>query len=107
MDIEYRDIGDYKVLKVNGEVNLYNINELKKALFSLTDSNNLKVAIDMKNVIFIDSSIIGALISMHKKMKALNGQFVMLNINNDLMHILQQGSLDKYFAIFNDEDQLI
>ena len=107
MEFEFRDVGETTILKVIGEVNLYNINELKKALFSLTDKKNPEVAIDMANVVFIDSSIIGALISMHKKVKSINGKFALIHVNEDLLHIIKQGSLDKFFTIYKSESELL
>jgi hypothetical protein len=37
MEIEFNEIGEHKIIAVSGEVDLYNVSELKKALFSITD----------------------------------------------------------------------
>ena len=80
MEIEFRDMGEHKIIQVNGEVDLYNVSELKKALFSVTDGTSRSVIVDMKNVNYMDSSGIGALVAGQKKMKAHNGRFGLLNI---------------------------
>ena len=36
MEIEFNEIGEHKIIAVTGEVDLYNVSELKKALFSIT-----------------------------------------------------------------------
>jgi anti-anti-sigma factor len=56
MDIEVRDLGEHKVIAVSGEIDLYNVSELKKVLFSVTDGNYKSVVVDMKNVNYMDSS---------------------------------------------------
>ncbi len=107
MNIEYRDLGEHKIIDVSGEVDLYNVSELKKALFSITDGQNQSVIVDMKNVNYMDSSGIGALVAGMKKMKAHNGKFALMNIHDDVLNILKLATLDKFFTIYNNEDELI
>jgi anti-sigma B factor antagonist len=106
MEIEFKDHGEHKIIKVSGEVDLYNVSELKKALFSITDGKFQSVVVDMKNVNYMDSSGIGALVAGQKKMKAHNGKFALINIHDDVLNILKLATLDKFFKIFDTEDQL-
>ncbi|HNR87492.1 MAG TPA: STAS domain-containing protein [Spirochaetota bacterium] len=107
MEIEFRDMGEHKIIQVNGEVDLYNVSELKKALFSVTDGTSRSVIVDMKNVNYMDSSGIGALVAGQKKMKAHNGRFGLLNIHEDVLNILKLATLDRFFKIYEGEDELI
>jgi anti-sigma B factor antagonist len=66
MEIAYRDIGEHKVIQVSGEVDLYNVSELKRALFGITDGKHSSVVVDMRNVNYMDSSGIGAHDSRHQ-----------------------------------------
>ena len=50
MEITFRDHGEHKIVAISGEVDLYNVSELKKSLFSITDGTNQSVVVDMKNV---------------------------------------------------------
>ena len=107
MDIEFRDHGEHKIISVSGEVDLYNVSDLKKALFSVTDGKYNSVVVDMKNVNYMDSSGIGALVAGQKKMKAHNGKFALINIHDDVLNILKLATLDKFFRIFDSEDELL
>ncbi len=107
MDIEYRDLGDHKVINVSGEVDLYNVSELKKALFGITDGQNQSVIVDMRNVNYMDSSGIGALVAGMKKMKAHSGKFALMNIHDDVLNILKLATLDKFFTIYDNEDEVV
>ncbi len=107
MDIEFRDHGEHKIVEVSGEVDLYNVSELKKALFSVTDGSNPSVIVDMKNVNYMDSSGIGALVAGQKKMKAHTGKFALMNIHEDVLNILKLATLDRFFTIYEDEEDLI
>ena len=107
MDIEFRDLGEHKVIQVSGEVDLYNVSELKKALFSITDGKYHSVVVDMKNINYMDSSGIGALVAGQKKMRAHNGKFGLMSLHEDVLNILKLATLDKFFKIFEGEDELI
>jgi anti-anti-sigma factor len=107
MDIGFREVGEHKIIEVSGEVDLYNVSELKKALFSITDGKHLSVIVDMSNVNYMDSSGIGALVAGQKKMKAHNGKFALMNIHDDVLNILKLATLDKFFKIYESEDELL
>ena len=107
MHIEFRDIGEHKIIDVTGEVDLYNVSELKKALFDTIDKRHKSIVIDMKKVNYMDSSGIGALVAGVKKMKANGGKFALMNIHDDVLNILKLATLDKFFAIYRSEDELL
>ncbi|HOF12807.1 MAG TPA: STAS domain-containing protein [Spirochaetota bacterium] len=107
MEIELKDIGEHKVISVSGEVDLYNVSELKKALFSVTDGTYSSVVVDLKDVNYMDSSGIGALVAGQKKMRAHNGKFALINIHDDVLNILKLATLDRFFSIYEDENDLI
>jgi anti-anti-sigma factor len=107
MEIELKDIGEHKVISVSGEVDLYNVSELKKALFSVTDGSYSSVVVDLKDVNYMDSSGIGALVAGQKKMRAHNGKFALINIHDDVLNILKLATLDRFFSIYEDENDLI
>jgi len=107
MEIELKDIGEHKVISVSGEVDLYNVSELKKALFSVTDGTYSSVVVDLKDVNYMDSSGIGALVAGQKKMRAHNGKFALINIHDYVLNILKLATLDRFFTIYEDENDLI
>lgn len=107
MDITFSDHGEHKIVSVKGEVDLYNVSELKKQLFTVTDGSCPSVVVDMKDVNYMDSSGIGALVAGQKKMKAHSGKFALMNIKDDVLNILKLATLDKFFTIFNDDSELL
>ncbi len=107
MNIEFRQLGEHKIIDVSGEVDLYNVSELKKALFSITDGQYPSVIVDMRNVNYMDSSGIGALVAGMKKMKAHTGKFALMNIHDDVLNILKLATLDKFFTIYDTEEELL
>jgi anti-sigma B factor antagonist len=107
MEVAIRDHGEHKILSISGEVDLYNVSELKKTLFSVTDGAITSVVIDMRDVNYMDSSGIGALVAGQKKMKAHGGKFALMNIHEDVLNILKLATLDKFFKIYDGEEELL
>jgi len=107
MEISYRDIGEHKVIQVSGEVDLYNVSELKRALFSVTDGRHPSIIVDMRGINYMDSSGIGALVAGQKKMRAHNGKFALLSPTEDVLNILKLATLDRFFKIYESEDEIV
>lgn len=107
MDIQLRDWGKHRILAVKGDVDLYNVGELKKAIFSMVEEQDIKsLIIDMSGIHYMDSSGVGALVAGHKKMKTQGGKFALLKINEDVLNILKLATLDQFFTIYFQESDI-
>lgn len=72
---------------------------LKAELDQIMEANSYKIAVDLTNIDFIDSSGFGALISLLKKVRTAGGQLFLCGLNSevrDLMTILQ---LEQVFVV--------
>lgn len=107
LDISLKKINNYLVLKPKGDVDLYNVGGFKKELFKYTNGVHDYIAIDLSEVEYMDSSGIGALVAGHKKMRAFNGKFILLGIREDVLNIIKLATLDKFFNIVENEDDLL
>jgi len=107
MDISFADIGSHKVVRVMGDVDLYNVGDLKRSVFELIDEGEMQsLIIDMANVNYIDSSGVGALVAAQKKMKTQGGKFGLLALTDDVLNILKLATLDQFFKIYGKEADL-
>ena len=107
MDISFADVGNHKVVRVMGDVDLYNVGDLKRSVFELIDEGEMdSLIIDMANVNYIDSSGVGALVAAQKKMKTQGGKFGLLSLTEDVLNILKLATLDQFFKIYENESQL-
>jgi len=107
MDISFRDLGKHKILEVEGDVDLYNVGELKQSVFKLLDSEDVEsLIIDMNGVSYMDSSGVGALVAGQKKVKTQGGKFALLNIKEDVLNILKLATLDQFFTIYEGESDI-
>ena len=86
---------------------MYNVGDLKKTIFNMVDEEDItKLVLDMQSINYMDSSGVGALVAGHKKLKGVDGTFVLLNIKEDILNILRLATLDQFFTICDSEDNL-
>lgn len=108
MDVEFEEFGEYKVLIVREKVDLYNTEEFKKILFSLTTGENTHVAVELKaNTTEMYSSVIGVLIAAKKKMAVRKCSFVIINVSETIASLFALAGLKDFFVTVENINQLI
>ena len=107
MEIRFRELGKHKVIEVVGDVDLYNVSELKQAIFNLVEKEDIpSLIVDMKETNYLDSSGIGALVAGQKKIKLKGGRFALLYIKDEVLNVLKLATLDQFFTIYENESQI-
>ena len=107
MDINIRDLGRHKILEVIGDVDLYNVGELKETIFRLLDTEEIQsLILDMKGISYMDSSGIGAMVAGQKRIRSKGGKFALMNMKEEVFNILKLATLDQFFTIYEDETQI-
>jgi len=65
------------------------------------------VAMDCRDLEYIDSSGLAAIVSLHKKLKTIGGGFALIALNDTLTRLFRLTSLDKALAIYTDQEDLV
>ena len=96
------DSRKYTVIKISeDELGLTNMNILKEFVDKEIEGDNKYIGIDLKYVNIINSSGLGILISLLKKIKAAGGNLKLLNANEKLLNIFKITKLNLVFEIDN------
>ena len=91
----------FKMRMLNDEEN---IEQLGQELFSLVEQYNwLKVAVDMSNVDYLTSSVIGKIITLHRKLHRNQGEMVLFGLTEGVATILRTSKLLSYFTVADDK----
>ena len=96
----------YKV-KVEGQLIVGNRQELKSLVQAALDNGERKFLIDFSRTGYIDSSGLGALVSISKKVREQGGELRLSGLNEDLRSLFELTKLDTLFAITDTADQAI
>ncbi len=105
MDISIRDYNGHKLVELSGDIDHFNVTGLKKTLFDLIDNNN-KIIVDLQGVDYMDSSGIGLLVTVHKKMEATGGRLSLVKINEDILDLLRVATIDRFLRIYKTLDEI-
>ena len=107
MEINQFEKEDIVILELDGELTLYEAPALKKKLISLLEQGKIKVAINLANVDYIDSSGLGILISGLTNVKKKNGSLKLYNTSESVRTLLTLTKLNNIFEFFESEDEVI
>lgn len=86
-------------IAVQGEIDIYNSSNVKDYLSNLIQEHPTDVFMDCTNLEYIDSTGLGALVAVVKKIKQYNGDFHLSNVKSNVSKVFKITNLDKVFII--------
>ena len=95
------------ICMLEGEVNINNSGELRKAFDSIIKRNELKVIVDFSGVSYIDSSGLATLIEMFQRLKKIGGHLRFSSMDQKVKNIFEVTKLHKLFEIFDSREQAL
>lgn len=88
------------MVEINREkLDVLNMKSLKENILEIIAEGNTHLIINLKEVIFIDSSGLSVLISLFKHLKTLDGSLELCGLNEQPTELLEITQLDKIFTI--------
>ncbi len=86
-------------IHIGGEFDSLTALEVRAAFDDIAAQKPQRVVLDLKELTLIDSSGVGAIVSLFKRMKAVGSKFEVVNVNGQPRSIFKVLRLDKVFAI--------
>jgi anti-sigma B factor antagonist len=90
-----KDTGEAVVLKIEGELDAVTVAELRPIVDRLANDARGRVVVDLSALRLIDSSGVGALVSLFKQVRARGGEVVVENVKDQPLAIFRLLRLDK------------
>ncbi len=91
--------GDVVIVDVDGQLIVGNRQELKQKILEALEAGDRKFLIDFTRTGYIDSSGLGVLVSLSKKIRDEGGELRLAGLNEDLRTLFELTKLDTLFAI--------
>ncbi|MBA3345813.1 MAG: STAS domain-containing protein [Gemmatimonadales bacterium] len=104
---ESRDATGVVMVQVEGQLIVGNRQELKELVQNLTDRGERRILIDFSRTGYIDSSGLGALVSISKRIREMGGELRLAGLNEDLRSLFELTKLDTLFAIAETPQQAL
>ena len=95
---EINDDGSIEI-KPMGEVDIYTSPELKNKIFELIGEKKADIIINGENLEYIDSTGLGVLMSIYKKMQEKNLNLQIINLKPNIYKLFDITGLNKVFNI--------
>ena len=95
------------VLGVDGQLIVGNRHELKQKVLDALEQGERKFLIDFTSTGYIDSSGLGVLVSLSKKIREIGGELRLAGLNEDLRTLFELTKLDSLFAIADTADEAL
>ena len=99
--------GDVTVVQVDGQLIVGNRHELKELVQTALDRGERRLLIDFSRTGYIDSSGLGALVSISKKVRENGGDLRLAGLNEDLRSLFELTKLDTLFTITDTPEQAL
>ena len=108
MDIELRSLGQVKLVKLRGKLNLGDaVDRFRDTLADLMASGDTRVVLDLSEVPWIDSSGIGLLVKILTSAKQKGGSVKLLNPSKFTVQTLKMICLLDLFEVFDDQERAV
>lgn len=103
MSFKARRVGNATVVDVNGQLIVGNRHELKQLVLDELEGGERRFVVDFARTGYIDSSGLGILISLSKRVRELDGELRLASLNEDLQRLFE---LTKLHTLFEIRDSL-
>jgi anti-sigma B factor antagonist len=95
------------VVQVDGQLIVGNRHELKDLVQSALDAGDRRLLIDFSGTGYIDSSGLGALVSISKRIREAGGELRLSGLNEDLGSLFELTKLDTLFTLTETPEQAL
>lgn len=107
MTFSMRKQGDVTIVDVDGQLIVGNRQELKQRVLDELDKGERKFLVDFEKTGYIDSSGLGVLVSLSKKIREQGGALRLANLNDDLRTLFELTKLDTLFDIADSRQRAL
>jgi anti-sigma B factor antagonist len=99
MNFNREDNGDVTVLRISGSLDALSTPELRPTIDALVAEKRASITVDLKDLRLIDSSGVGAIVSLYKRMRALGAKVEVVGLKDQPLAIFRLLRLDRIFTV--------
>ncbi len=107
MSLHVSKQGEVCIIEVEGQLIVGNRQELKQRVLDEAEGGARKILVDFARTGYIDSSGLGVLVSLAKRLRELGGDLRLANLNDDLQTLFELTKLDTLFQIADTRERAL
>lgn len=107
MDINESIKGNVCVLSLNGRLDNETTQGFQERVSTMIDNGQTRLVLDLEHLAYISSVGLRAFLLTAKKLKPLNGKFVLANLQDHIKEVLEIAGFSSLFPSYTDIDTAI
>lgn len=108
MDIELKMIRNTLIIRLQGEFDLVNAENIRSLIDEKLQEKQINnLILNLNKVSFVDSSGLGVILGRYKKVKANNGQMYIVGAQPVVKKILTLSGINKLIPLFSNEREVL
>lgn len=102
-DLNLIDEGDYYLIELIGDLDIYNNKKFKEKLADIYEDLDKDIVVDCSKLEYIDSTGLGSFISLLKLTRDEEKEITVKNLKKNIKKVFKITDLDKLFNIGDEE----
>ncbi|GED83210.1 STAS domain-containing protein [Streptomyces sp. 6-11-2] len=102
--IRHRDENDWTIVEIHGEVDVYTVPRTREHLGKWIQAGRHRLIVDLTGTTFMDSTGLGLLVGIHKRIRARAGALKLVITNPNIRRIFNITSLNQVFPIYDSTE---
>ncbi len=102
-DLNLIDQGDYYLIELIGDLDIYNNKKFKEKLADIYEELDKDLVVDCSRLEYIDSTGLGSFISLLKLTRDEEKEITVKNLKKNIKKVFKITDLDKLFNLGDDE----
>ena len=103
--VETRKSGDWAVVDVEGEVDVFTAPKLREQIIALLTGGSTRIVVNLEKVGFMDSTGLGVLVGGLKRVKEKEGTLALAGAHGTVLRVLNVTGLNSVFPLHDTVDQ--
>ena len=100
MPFQIETAGDVVVVAVVGQLVVGNRQEFKQSVLDEVERGARRILVDFSETGYVDSSGLGALVSLNKRLREAGGELRLAALNEDMRTLFELTRLDTLFRLY-------
>jgi len=107
MEIEEKDAGRVKILRLTGRLDAYSANEVEKSITGLIDGGCVRIVVNLEGVEYISSSGLRVILAALKQLRKLKGELSLACLRPYVKEIFDIAGFTQLFTIYDREAEAV
>ena len=105
MEVQQEILGNWQVIKVTGEIDSKTVTTLRNFINEQLVENTA-VALDVKDVPFMSSAGLRALLTLQRKTSAMKVDLALIGVSDEIQDTMKVTGFLQYFTIYDSRESL-